>query len=120
VCCVRVSTSQAKWRTSSLALRGLFVVGCRAPHPAVLLSARCCCAVSIAAVVWPLLSWYVWLEPRPLMAAPAVRCLTGVLCFRPGHYSLREEAPQCLAPWKGVVVLCFFGLLVLSDGYLSV
>lgn len=41
------------------------------------------------------------------MAAPAVRCLTGVLCFRPGHYSLREEAPQCLAPWKGVVVLCF-------------
>jgi hypothetical protein len=54
------------------------------------------------------------------MAAPAVRCLTGVLCFRPGHYSLREEAPQCLAPWKGVVVLCFFGLLVLSDGYLSV
>lgn len=65
---------------------------------------QCCCQRCCGAAPAVLVRW---LEPRTLMAAPAVRCLTGVLCFRPGHYSLQEEALQCLAPWKGVVVLCF-------------
>lgn len=109
--CFCVSTLQANWRTSSLALRGLFVVGCRALRPAVLLSALLWCGPCSVLVRW--------LEPQTLMAAPAVRCLTGVLCFRPGHYSLQEEALQCLAPWKGVVVLCFSKFApVLPDSYL--
>lgn len=35
---------------------------------------------------------------------PSGPVLDWGIVFRPGHYSLQEEALQCLAPWKGVVV----------------